>query len=209
MSLRLQDISITAGAFSISNVNLKVEQGEHVVLMGPTGSGKTLLLETICGLRRPETGRIISSEGDITDEPPALRGLGYVPQDGAIFASMRVGEQIAFPLRVRKVGNDISAKVEEVAKLVGIEHLLARKPHGLSGGERQRLALARAIVFSPRLILLDEPMSALDEYTRDRLLPVLRDVRSATGASFLHVTHSTQEAQSLADRIVQLQDIAS
>ena len=209
MSLRLQDISITAGSFSLEKVNLEVKKAEHVVLMGRTGSGKTLLLETICGLRRPLSGSVQACGSDITEKSPALRGLGYVPQDGAIFASMRVRDQIGFPLRVRREGNGNSPRVLEVAKLVGIEDLLDRWPRGLSGGERQRLALARAIVFRPKVLLLDEPMSALDEETRNNLIPVLKDVRSATGASVLHVTHSAREAEDLGDRIVNLQEIAS
>ncbi len=209
MSLQLQNISITAGSFSLKQVNLEVKEAEHVVLMGRTGSGKTLLLETICGLRRQKSGHIHACGRNVTDETPAMRGLGYVPQDGAIFASMRVRDQIGFPLRVRREGNGKSPRVLEVAKLVGIEHLLDRWPHGLSGGERQRLALARAIVFQPKVLLLDEPMSALDEDTRDSLIPVLKDVRKATGASVLHVTHSAREAENLGDRIVNLQEIAS
>lgn len=209
MSLQLQDISITAGSFSLNQVNLEVKEAEHVVLMGRTGSGKTLLLETVCGLRRPKSGQIHACGRNVTKETPAMRGLGYVPQDGAIFASMRIRDQIGFPLYVRREGNGKSPRVLEVAKLVGIEHLLDRWPRGLSGGERQRLALARAIVFQPKVLLLDEPMSALDEETRDNLIPVLKDVRKATGASVLHVTHSAREAENLGDRIVNLQEISS
>ncbi|MCH2161774.1 MAG: ATP-binding cassette domain-containing protein [Phycisphaerales bacterium] len=198
MSLTLENLSITAGDFRLEALSCKVPEGEHCVLTGRTGTGKTLLLETICGLRDTSQGRLIACGQDITDRPPAERGIGYVPQDGAIFKSMRIDRQIGFPLAVRKMpSGDIQERVAEVAGLLGITHLLKRTPIGLSGGERQRTALARAIAARPKLLLLDEPMSALDDDTRHGLIDTLRDIRSATGATVLHVSHNMHEAKSL------------
>lgn len=207
MSLELKGLSLHAGAFALKGVNLSVASGEHVVLMGRTGSGKTLLLETICGLRRADSGTISLGGIDVTPLAPGARGLGYVPQDAAIFKSMRIRNQIAFPLRVRGEGDGALDRVREVAALVGIEPLLDRTPKGLSGGERQRIALARAIIFGPKVLLLDEPMSALDDETRDALLPVFRAVRESTGVTVLHVTHSLHEAEKLGDRVVNMREV--
>lgn len=209
MSLQLKKLSLGADSFALEDINLDIDSGEHVVLMGATGCGKTMLLETICGLRPATAGFIICSGTDITTLSPGARGLGYVPQDAAIFKSMRVRDQIAFPLHVRGQRNEAFDRVLEVASLVGIEPLLDRGPRGLSGGERQRIALARAIAFRPKVLLLDEPMSALDDQTRDDLLPVFKAVRSATGVSVLHVTHSQREASQLGDRVVTFQELFS
>jgi molybdate/tungstate transport system ATP-binding protein len=209
MSLCLKHVCLHAGLFTLDAVSLTVASGEHVVLMGTTGSGKTLLLETICGLRKPTSGSISSNGRELTFLSPGERGLGYVPQDGALFQSMRVRDQLAFPLHIRGERAEAKQRVEAVASLVGIESLLNRTPVGLSGGERQRISLARAIVFRPKVLLLDEPLSALDDETRDALLPVFAEVRAATGVTILHVTHSQREAAELGDRVLFMRELSA
>ena len=168
--------------------------------MGKTGSGKTTLLEAVCGLRRVTAGRIVLGELDVTRLKPAERHIGFVPQDGALFSTMRVRDHLAFALIVRKTDQSvISKRVEELARLLEIRHLLDRSIHGLSGGEKQRVSLGRALAFRPSTLCLDEPLSALDDDTRAQMYDLLQHVREATGVTTLHVTHSMEEAERLAD----------
>jgi len=205
--IELVDISIQAGAFSLSGVSLAVGDGEYGVLMGRTGVGKTCLLEVLAGLRRPVSGRVRLAGRDVTELPPGARGVGYVPQDGALFPAMGVGDQLAFPLRLRKWSRpDQEQRVLELAGWLGIGHLLERQPRGLSGGERQRVALGRALAFRPAVLILDEPLVGLDEETRSELISLLQRAREEGSATALHVTHSREEAALLADRAFRLVD---
>jgi len=200
--IALQNISWSAGNFALVDVNFEVPTGAYGVLMGPTGSGKTSLVELITGLRQPHSGTIRIATEDVTRHPPARRGIGYVPQDGALFPTMTISEQLGFAQRLRKVPVDErTANVEAMARQLGIDHLLNRLPHGLSGGERQRVALGRALLAHPRALLLDEPLSALDETTRASLVTLLRDMWKTTGLTALHITHSPAEAAALATHV--------
>lgn len=195
-----------AGAFHLVDVSFSVERGQYVAFMGSTGSGKTTLLETLCGLKRADAGAIFVSGVEITHARPAARGLGYVPQDSALFTTLSVRENLSFSLSVRgRPQAEIRARVEEMSRLLGIGHILDRMPAGLSGGERQRVALGRALANHPPILCLDEPLSALDEELRAGLCRLLARVRWETGVTVLHVTHSRPEAEALADRIITFQ----
>lgn len=186
------------GAFELRDLTLDIPQGSYAVLMGASGSGKTTVLELLCGLRFPQSGRVIICDRDMTDAVPAAREVGYVPQDGALFKTMTVRENLAFALVVRRYREaDIEARVQEVAELLDIVPLLDRRPAGLSGGERQRTALGRALSFRPKVLLLDEPLSALDDETRERIMNLLMQVQQHTGVTTLHVTHNRREAEGL------------
>jgi ABC-type sugar transport system ATPase subunit len=203
----LQEISIQQGKFALANVSLRVPSGAYAVLMGRTGTGKTTLLETIIGFRRPVSGRVLLNNVDVTRWNPAVRGVGYVPQDGALFSRMSVGDHLALALRIRSVSrSDIQRRVVELAGLLGITHLLDRRPGRLSGGERQRVALGRALSFQPRILCLDEPLSALDDETRREMCELLQEVRRRTGVTTLHVTHNEAEALTLASDVFRIHD---
>ncbi len=197
--IHFDSISLIQGDHHLSNLNFKVPEGDYAVLMGPTGCGKTSVLELICGLRTPLSGKIILDGQDVTKLSPAARGIGYVPQDGALFPGLTVGEQVGFSLRVRKrPEEEIKNRVILISDMLGIAHLLNRRPEGLSGGERQRVALGRALAFAPKILCLDEPLSALDEDLRADMCSLLKKVHAETGVTALHVTHSENEAQELA-----------
>jgi ABC-type sugar transport system ATPase subunit len=203
--IELTDVAIRSGTFSLSHVNLSVPAGTYAVLMGGTGQGKTTILEAICGLRTVSSGKVLLGGIDVTPAKPADRGVGYVPQDLGLFPMMTVRGHLEFALRVRRVPQaTMNARVEELAKLLGIDALLERRVRGLSGGEAQRVALGRALSFRPRVLLLDEPLNALDEATRDRLCDLLRSVQKQSGLATLHVTHSSVEARYLADKLIVL-----
>jgi ABC-type sugar transport system ATPase subunit len=204
--IRLAGVRYRAGQFRLDEVSFSVPTGSYGVLMGRTGCGKTTLLEIICGLREAEAGSVVIGDREVASEPPGRRGVGYVPQDGALFPAMRVREQIAFALRLRRWPRaDIEARVAELAEQLGIVHLLDRRPAGLSGGEGQRVALARALSARPAVLLLDEPLSALDDETREQTGELLKEVQRRQGVTALHVTHSLREAEQLADVLLRME----
>lgn len=200
--LYIENIHLKAGTFSLKGITLSIRKGSYFVLLGPTGSGKTLLLETVAGIRMPAAGRILVDGKDITHCEPEKRNIGFMYQDSLLFPHLSVMENIAFSLRARRLPKDaIIKRLHEVAALVGIEHLLNRMPDGLSGGEKQRVSLARALAHKPWLLLLDEPLSALDPETRRILRHELRRIHAQSGCTVIHVTHDFEEALYLADRL--------
>ncbi len=201
------NLSIRAGAFSLKEMSFAVGGGRYAVLMGKTGSGQTTLLEAICGLKPLSGGSVILGDEDVTGKKPADRGIGYVPQDLALFPHLAVRDHLAFALDVRGWGRaDINRRVGELAELLGLTPLLGRYPEKLSGGEAQRVALGRVLSFRPRILLLDEPLSALDDEARAETYALLRSVQRLTGVTALHVTHSLAEAKALADHLFVLRD---
>ena len=205
--IQLKSIAWRAGAFRLEDVTVSIPTGSYGVLMGRTGCGKTTLLEIICGLRRPLNGRVLIGDRDVTNEPPASRGVGYVPQDGAMFPTMTVREQLGFALHVRRhPPAGIAERVDQLATELGLTGILGRLPQNLSGGERQRVALGRALATRPKVLLLDEPLSAIDEELRDDLAALLRRVQREHGVTALHITHSRAEAELLADVLFRLAD---
>ena len=205
--IRVEQLAVGAGAFTLNNISFDIGAGEYVVLMGRTGSGKTTLLETICGLRKAAAGRINIDGRDATGLAPSQRGVSYVPQDRALFLTMTVRENLGFGLRVRRIDTALlRRRTEEIAELLGLTALLERRPHTLSGGEAQRVALGRALAIEPRVLCLDEPLSALDDDTRTEMHALLRSVHQQTRATILHVTHHVGDAQKLANRLLVLKD---
>ena len=199
--LRLINISRQLGDFALRDINLEVSDGEYYVLLGRSGSGKTQLLELIAGLEHPDTGRIILDNEDITLKRIQDRKVGIVFQDYAVFPHMTVFGNIAYPLRVKREGKKaITEKVEKAATAMNIKHILERNTEKLSGGELQRVALARTLITSPRLLLLDEPLSSLDTSLKDDLKRLLRNLNKA-GQTIIHVTHDYGDAISLAKRV--------
>lgn len=205
--IETRKLTVQAGTFRLQDINILAPAGAYCVVMGKTGCGKTTLLEAICGLKQVVSGQILFEGQDITHRRPAERGIGFVPQDGALFETMTVRRHLEFALRLRRWRREaVAQRVAELATLLEIEHLLDRKPHGLSGGERQRVALGRALSFRPANLCLDEPLSALDDDTRQQMIDLLRRVRQETGVTALHVTHNRAEADALGDIRVTITD---
>lgn len=199
--IELKNVSIRSGSFSLNNVSFRVETGQYAVLMGKTGMGKTTILEAICGLRSVASGSIIIQSTDVTRWSPSDRQIGYVPQDLALFPTLNVREHFEFALRLRHASKQqINQRTQELSEVLGVQHLLDRRIQGLSGGEAQRVALGRALAARPAVLLLDEPLSALDQTTRNEMQEWLLKVKQATGVTTLHVTHNIAEAETLADR---------
>ena len=200
--LELKSIAKRLGEMDMSEVSLTLEQGEYFALLGPTGVGKTVLVEIIAGLIRPDGGRVSWDGADITSLPPERRGFAVVYQDYALFPHLSVARNIAYGARAcGRHSAEISARTARLAEMLGITELLGRRPETLSGGEQQRVAIARALAPEPKLLLLDEPLSALDTNTRLRLRGELKRINAELGATILHVTHEPEEAMALADRI--------
>ena len=209
--IALKNVGLTLGDFSLSGVDLEVRKGEYVVLTGPNGAGKTVLLKIIAGLYAPESGEVRIGGRDVTDVPPWERGIGYVPQDYALFPNRDVRRNIAFGLEVRKTERkaaplSLEGRVEATAEMLGVGHLLGRTVEGLSGGERQKVSLARALVIEPQVLLMDEPVSAVDEENRDAICRELKATQRRTKVTTLHVCHNRREAELVADRIFLLKD---
>jgi len=205
--IAVEQLNVTVGNFSLQNVSFSLEVGEYGILMGRTGSGKTTLLESLCGLKPISSGRIVIDGRDVTRLKPGARGIGFVPQEGALFQSMVVRDQIGFALEIRRrPKGEVNARVEDLAGRLGITGLLDRSLDGLSGGERQRVALGRALAAQPTVLCLDEPFSALDEETRDDMYQLVRTVTREAGVTTVHITHSRSEAEQLGDRFFRLVD---
>ena len=199
--LRLTNITRRLGDFALRDLNLEVADGEYYVLLGRSGSGKTQLLELIAGLEHPDSGKIFLDDVDITIQKIQDRKVGIVFQDYAVFPHMTVFGNIAYPLRTRKEDKkNIAEKVELAAATMNISHILERRTEKLSGGELQRVALARTLITSPRLLLLDEPLSSLDTSLKDDLKKLLRKLNKE-GQTIIHVTHDYGDAISLAKRV--------
>jgi putative spermidine/putrescine transport system ATP-binding protein len=187
---------------ALNDVSLKIGPGEFLTLLGPSGSGKTTLLNIISGFVPLEQGSIFFGDQDVTARPVNERGLGIVFQSYALFPHLTVGENVAFPLKIRKVNKvDIKNRVNSVLGLVKLDKFADRKIASLSGGQRQRVALARAIVFSPQIVLMDEPLSALDKTLREQMQVEIRHLHSKIGATTIYVTHDQREALTMSDRI--------
>lgn len=195
--IRAEEIVFQVDQFELKRLSIEIADGEYFILLGPPGSGKTVFLECLCGLRRLTSGRIYIDGRDVTHLEPRLRGIGYVPQDYALFPHLSVEQNIAFGLRVR---GRTQEKVGETAEMLGIGQLLSRSIVGLSGGEKQRVALARALVLQPKILLLDEPVCALDEVTRQEICAQLLRIQRKLGLTTVHVSHNLEEAFSVADR---------
>ena len=192
-------LTVSQGAFIMGPVDFQLPRGAYGVIMGPTGCGKTTLIEAIVGLRQVDSGTIQLAGADITHADPAARGIGYVPQDGAMFPTMPVAEQLAYGLHIRRMKEPlIRERVHGLAERLGISHLLSRLPQGLSGGERQRVALGRALAIEPALLLLDEPLAALDEDKRSGMCELLQAVHEEFHTTVIHITHARVEADMLA-----------
>lgn len=199
--VRIDHVDVTVGEFQLRDVALEVREREYFVVLGPTGAGKTVLLECIAGLVWPDRGSIWLGGRDVSALPPEQRQVGYLPQDYALFPHLTVRENLAFGLMVRGRGSEIPGKVDRFAHLLGIGHLLDRLPARLSGGEKQRVALGRALAIDPQIMLLDEPLAALDVATRERIGDELRRIHDDTGITSLHICHNFDETLRLADRV--------
>ncbi|MBN2575083.1 MAG: ABC transporter ATP-binding protein [Deltaproteobacteria bacterium] len=205
--IQIHDLSLDLDEFHLRHVNLTVAEGEYLVLLGPTGAGKTVLLECIVGLHRRHSGTIAVDGVDVTRLYPEERNIGYVPQDYALFPNMTVAKNLAYGLRARRAPPDeVAAKVRAMLAKLDIEGLSARHPATLSGGEKQRVALGRALLTEPHVLLLDEPLAALDENTRCELAAGLREIQRSVRGTFVHVCHNLEEALEVADRVAVIDD---
>jgi putative spermidine/putrescine transport system ATP-binding protein len=190
------------GTVAIDDLTLDVAAGEFLTLLGPSGSGKTTVLMTVAGFVQPTSGEILLDGRPITRLPPEAREFGVVFQGYALFAHMTVAENVSYPLKVRRVPKaERESRVRETLELVQLGHLGDRRPAQLSGGQQQRVALARALVFRPNLLLLDEPLSALDKSLRTELQIELKRLHARIGTTFVNVTHDQEEAITMSDRI--------
>ena len=205
--IQIENLTVKLGEFHLRGVNLDIRDGEYVVLLGPTGVGKSVLVECVVGIYRPNAGRILVDGQDITTLYPEERNIGFVPQDYALFPNMTVARNLAYGARARRLPADATeAKMRQMMELLGITHLRHRLPMNLSGGEKQRVALGRALITEPRILLLDEPLSALDENLRSELAAELVRVQRSLHGTFLHICHSFEEAAAVADRVAIMND---
>jgi len=199
--LQVSQLNVRAESFRLRDISFSVEADEYLTVVGPTGCGKTVLLESLAGLRRASSGSVVFCGKEIGRLPPEARHMGYSCQDALLYPFASVEENIWLAARARGVARDPSVRkrMAELMERMGIGHLLRRRPAFLSGGERQRVSLARAILTRPRLVLLDEPLSALDPRTRREIRELLRDLHLSEGMGFIHVTHDFSEALALGD----------
>jgi putative spermidine/putrescine transport system ATP-binding protein len=202
-ALRLLGVRKNYGhVVAVNGVDLTVNEGEFFTLLGPSGSGKTTLLRLIAGFERPDGGRVELGGQDVTSVPPHLRDTNTVFQDYALFPHMSVGENIGYGLRIKRIaGPERKKRVERALQMVRLSGLENRRPNQLSGGQRQRVALARAVVNQPEVLLLDEPLGALDLKLRQEMQIELKQIQQEVGITFVYVTHDQEEALTMSDRM--------
>jgi molybdate/tungstate transport system ATP-binding protein len=200
--IEIGNLHCAFGEFVLRDISLRIGKGDYWVILGPSGCGKSVLLQTIAGFFAPARGRILVDGRDVTATPPEQRKMGLVFQQAALFPHKSVRENIAYGLRARKVArNEVDRTVDDLIDRLELRTILARPVATLSGGEAQRVAVARALAIKPDLLLLDEPMSALDHNTRLELQVELARVHKELGLTTLHVTHSREEAAALGDHV--------
>lgn len=205
--IEIKGLSLHLGEFHLKDINLSIRDGEYFVILGPTGAGKTVLMECLAGLHHIRKGEIWFDRTEVTHLVPEERNVGYVPQDYVIFPFLNVFNNIAFGLKqARSASSGIQERVNKLADLMGISHILRRDTRSLSGGEKQRVALARALAPSPAILLLDEPLGALDLRTAKYLRLELRRIHRELGLTTIHITHDLMEALEMADRVAVVQN---
>ena len=207
-AVELQGVTMVFGEkIAVADIDLTVEKGAFIVLLGPSGGGKTTLLNILGGFLEPTEGRVLINGEDVTTVSPAKRPTTTVFQDYALFPHMSVYGNVGFGLKMRGVApSERRRRIDGVLDLVGLAHLSGRRIHELSGGQRQRIALARALAVEPSVLLLDEPLGALDMKLRRQMQEELKDIQKRVGTTFVHVTHDQEEAMAIADQIVVMND---
>lgn len=203
LAVRFEGVSKRYGDTTVlHSIDLKVRRGEFLTLLGPSGSGKTTILNIISGSTLPTTGRVFLDGEDVTNKPPRERGLGMVFQNYALMPHMTVFENVAFPLKVRNwKADNIKRQVLATLDKVGLAGFAQRKPKELSGGQQQRVSIARCLVYSPSIILMDEPLGALDKKLRDQLQGEIKSLHRDIGTTLIYVTHDQEEALNLSDKV--------
>ncbi len=204
--LYIDNISVRFQSFALEGISLEIQQGDYLALLGVSGAGKTILLEILAGLQKPDSGRILLEGRDITNEKIQKRGIGLVYQDLSLFPHLRVIDNIAYPLRRKGIHiREIRETASGLASRMGVGHLLTRFPETLSGGEAQRVALARTLASEPEILLLDEPLSKLDVKLKSELRALLAQIHKS-GKTIIHVTHDFMEAATLANRVAVIEN---
>jgi molybdate/tungstate transport system ATP-binding protein len=202
LKVELENICKNWGSFALKNINLSIADGDYLVLLGPTGAGKTLLLETIMGFYMPDEGRILIDERDVTDVPPEKREIGYVPQNSLLFPHMTVSQNIAFGLKMQNKDKALRDNtVNGLLDFMSLKQIAHHFPVKLSGGEKQKVALARALATNSKIVLLDEPLASVDAETAKQLRDELKRIRQESYKTVIHVTHSLIEGFGLANKI--------
>ncbi len=205
--IEFDNVSLTLGSFSLKNISLTINEGDYYFVLGPSGAGKTVILEAIAGLHRPDSGSVLVRGEDLCNKPPEKRKISLVYQDYSLFPHMTVFDNVAFGLKMQKCPkSEIRMKVDDILDRFNISHLRDRHPLTMSGGEQQRVALARSLVVNPKILLLDEPLSALDPLTHEKFIRDLRSLHKEQGLTIVHVSHSRQEALSLANNVAVIID---
>ena len=201
LGLKLENISKSWSEFKLKNIDLAIEDGDYFIILGPTGAGKTLLLETIMGFHKPDEGRILLNGNDVTNAPPEKRNIGYVSQNCVLFPHMTVRQNVEFSLKMKGVvKTERNQKVDQLLKFAALNSMAHRRPATLSGGEKQKVALMRALAAEPQVIVLDEPLTAIDLETAREIKNELKRVH-LSGKTVIHVTHNQIEGFSLGSKM--------
>lgn len=205
--IKIKNLYLKAGSFKLQNINLNIKEGQYCVLLGPTGAGKTILMECIAGLRKLDNGKIFLNGKEDTNTPAEKRNIGYLPQEYGLFPFMNVYHNIGIGLRLRKFSHkEMKININNISEELNIKNLLGRIPSTLSGGEKQRVALARALIINPNILLLDEPYSSIDTSLKHQLRWQMKTVHQKTKKTILHITHDLEEAFTLGQVIAVIID---